>query len=257
MLKKIFLILLILIFTINSSFAYNISKKDELVLNKIYKIIDKKFSKESKARKLYFTVKKIKPKFLINKNNKKYNKKIRIYYLLLEIEKYLEKKLNIKTIFSWNNFKDNSLKTNNWKNWKFKKIEKKIIKKINNNILRTRVKNWVLVKYIKKEEKYIPKNTPKNIKPKILEKFLVIKITDKNLIIIKYYKKNKILKITWTENYSCNSLKLNSYFKNNLLWKKIILENLKKTANKNIFKAEIYIKDKKINNILLENNICK
>ena len=119
------------------------------------------------------------------------------------------------------------------------------------------MKNWVLVKYIKKEEKYIPKNTPKNLKPKILEKFLVIKITDKNLIIIKYYKKNKILKITWTENYSCNSLKLNSYFKNNLLWKKIILENLKKTANKNIFKAEIYIKDKKINNILLENNICK
>jgi hypothetical protein len=65
-------------------------------LNKYYKIIDKKFSNKKKAKRLYLRIKKIKTRFLVKKTNKKYRKKIRIYYLLDALEKYLEKKINYK-----------------------------------------------------------------------------------------------------------------------------------------------------------------
>ena len=200
MLKKILLIILIFIFSINSIFAYNPTKKDKIVLNKIYRIIDKKFSKKQKARKLLFAIKKIKTKF----KNQKSIKKQRIYYLLIELEKYLEKKFN----FSWiNNRKlkhsvnklknkfikynsrllqidnsknnltpDNQIKkipdpiqdeqikktisTNGFSHLKKKKNLKKLstnsfsyLKNKKEKILKTTYKNWVFVKYIKKQKK--------------------------------------------------------------------------------------------------------
>ncbi len=305
MIKKILLIILVFIFSINSIFAYNPTKKDKIVLNKIYRIVDKKFSKKQKARKLLFAIKKIKLKY----KNKNSIKKQRIYYLLVELEKYLEKKFHFSKTkkYSWKNnynkikdkFKEyNSrlLQIDNSKNnltpenqikkipdpiqdkeikilkkAKNKKLTKKIIKKLSTNsfsylknkrekILKTTYKNWVFVKYVKKQKKYIPKNTPKNRTPKIENKFLITKIINtkkfKNTILIKYYSQIKILKITWLEDYSCNNSKLNIFLKNNLENKKVQLENIKK-INKNTLSWEIYINWESILKKILNWKICE
>jgi len=295
--KKMIIFFIIFLNIISHTFAYNFSKKDEKLLNKIYKVIDKKFYKKQKAKKLYLKIKKVKPKFFVNKTNKKYRKKIRIYYTLDALEKYLEKKINIShknNISQENNFKNKKSFINSWNNLvnpekiekisnkqdnqeiiinskkniskkinknglKIKKsILKKIVKKsTNKNIFKTTKNNWVFIKYVKIDKnKYIPKHTPKNLIPEIQTKFLVKKITDKNQIIIKYFKEYKFIKITGLSDYSCNSQKLNIYLKNNLENKVIELNNLKK-KNKKTLKWEFLLNWKEISKILIEINICE
>ena len=279
--KNILIFIIIFFSIISNTFSYNISKKDEKLLKKIYVIIDKKFSKEKKARKLYLKIKKIKPKFFVNKNNKKYRKKIRIYYLFDALEKYLGKKIWVWNIKKWwnNNLinPENIKKIVNeqdqeikkiWKKYKklsqtkkFKKILKsdfKLNKKIDNKkVFKTTKKNQVLVKYVKLiNKKDLPKHTSKNMIPEVRNTFLVAKILDNNKIIVKYYKELKFFEITWIEDYSCNSKKLNNYLKNNLENRSILFNNIKK-KNTKVFKWEFYINWKNLYKVLLEENICK
>jgi hypothetical protein len=84
----------------------------------------------------------------------------------------------------------------------------------------------------------------------------IVLLKNKNFIVVKYYKKNKIFEISWLENYSCNWLKLNNFLKNNLEWKKVIFENIKKINSKKI-KAEFYLYGENLAKKIIENNICE
>jgi len=286
-LKTIFIILLVCMFLVQISFWYELNKKDEKILKIFYFKIDKIYNKKpERLKKFYITLKKIRPKYKYKKN------KSRFYFLTWELEKYLEKKLNIKKKYNnfwWKKINDNLKKNNNLvnpknikkianeqdeeikkiekqlkKNWK--KKTKKIIKilknnfkinkkRYNKNIFKTTKKNGVLVKYLKIEKKYIPKNTPKNLIPEIKTNFLVKKILDNNKIKIKYYESFKIFEITGIEDYFCDNNNLNNFLKNNLENKNIFLDNIKK-KNNNSFKAEFYINWKKLYKILIEKNVC-
>ncbi len=276
-LKTIFVILIVCIFFVQTTFWYTLNKKDEKILKIFFLKIDKIYKKDpNKIKDFYILLKKIRPKYKKNK--------VKFYFLTWELEKYLEKKVSYRKqnfltseanlvepnkIKKIPNEQDQEIEKKTFpqrkKNLKWrKKITKKILKnnfeenqkKLNKKILKITIKNWVLVKYIKKEKKYIPKNTPKNLSPKIEKTFLIVKILDNNFLLIKYYKKIKIFEITWIENYSCNKEKINIFLKKKLEKKIIFLDNIKK-KNDNFLKADFFINWEKLEKLLLKEKICK
>jgi len=90
--KKIIAVLLIFILSIWSVLAYNPITKDYKILNKVYLKLDLICKKSEKKCKILKTK--------IDKISYKYRKKEKIYFLLTEISKYLnekiENKLNVK-----------------------------------------------------------------------------------------------------------------------------------------------------------------
>ncbi len=269
--KTLFIILVVCIFWIQTSFWYEFSDNEKKVLNRVYSKINVIYNKNHNV------LKKIYPKF--KKLKFKYKRKIRFFNLLLEIEKYIWIKIENKSfINNWNNLIDlkyikkikheqdnqnNLFIENKWKKRtkRIKKIQKKIDfkkeNKFDKNILKTTKNNEVFVKYVKIINKNdLPKHTIGNLNPEIKRNFLVKKILDNNSIIINYYKDFKFFEITWLDDYFCNSKLLNNYLKNNIENKIIFLDNIKK-KNTKILKGEFYLNWKNLAKILIENNICK
>lgn len=121
--KKTIVIFLMFLSSITGVLAYSPTSKDEKILNKIYPQLDLICKKSEKKCKVI--------KIKIDKISYKYKKKEKLYFLLTEISKYLENKLNQDKVL---NIEENTkiivVKVSDWDTIHFQKDWKRYVTRL-------------------------------------------------------------------------------------------------------------------------------